>query len=92
MFATLRSQQFTDQDDEGITSPIPKCSPKSMYRLAMKVCMSPILIIAPCSLTDTYLSLQYGNQELRVQAGTDIRSKLSTQNVLDELFSTFTSR
>ncbi|EIW63017.1 uncharacterized protein TRAVEDRAFT_141629 [Trametes versicolor FP-101664 SS1] len=70
-FAPLRSQglpfKLADEDDP---SQLPICSPKSMYRLAMK----------------------YGNTELERLAGDDIASKLSTQNVLAELFSPFTAR
>ncbi|KAI0779796.1 hypothetical protein C8Q74DRAFT_716295 [Fomes fomentarius] len=46
-----------------------------------------------CSPKSMYrLAAKYGNQELKMQAGFDIQSKLSTQNVLDELFGKFTSR
>ncbi|KAM5532555.1 hypothetical protein V8D89_013761 [Ganoderma adspersum] len=38
------------------------------------------------------LAVTYGSETLRMQSGTDILSKLSTQNILDELFSRFTCR
>ncbi|KAI0365612.1 hypothetical protein BV20DRAFT_972855 [Pilatotrama ljubarskyi] len=70
-FASLRSQglAFAPTDDADDGSQLPICSPKSMYRLAVK----------------------YGNAELQFLAKNDIWSKLSTQNVLPELFSTFTA-
>ncbi|KAI0769670.1 hypothetical protein BD413DRAFT_77371 [Trametes elegans] len=71
-FAPLKSQRlpFAPVDDPDDARQLPICSPKSMYRLAVK----------------------YGNADLETLAGTDVASKLSTQNVLDELFSRFTSR
>ncbi|KAI0356218.1 hypothetical protein OH77DRAFT_1423821 [Trametes cingulata] len=71
-FAPLRSQglPFAPSDDVSDGSQLPICSPKSMYRLAVK----------------------YGNAELQNLAGNDICSKLSTQNVLPELFSPFTAK
>ncbi|RPD78283.1 hypothetical protein L226DRAFT_531628 [Lentinus tigrinus ALCF2SS1-7] len=49
-----------------------------------------LLICSPKSMYR--LAAIYGSEELKMQAGTDIQAKLSTQNVLDELFSKFTSR
>ncbi|OJT09292.1 hypothetical protein TRAPUB_14289 [Trametes pubescens] len=90
VFAPLRSQGFpfkpADEDDP---SQLPICSPKSMYRLAMKVghaCM------ASCGKVSDLPRAQYGNAELERLAGDDIATKLSTQNALTELFSHFTSR
>ncbi|KAI0829627.1 hypothetical protein BC628DRAFT_1416674 [Trametes gibbosa] len=71
-FAPLHSQglPFSPVDDENDPAQLPICSPKSMYRLAVK----------------------YGNAELQQLALGDIASKLSTHNILTELFSPFTSR
>ncbi|PIL34170.1 hypothetical protein GSI_03881 [Ganoderma sinense ZZ0214-1] len=69
-FAPLRSQGMIYRDSGRDASQLPVCSPKSMYRLAVK----------------------YGSETLRIQAGSDILSKLSTHNILDELFSRFTCR
>ncbi|KAI0675036.1 hypothetical protein C8Q78DRAFT_1112763 [Trametes maxima] len=62
-----RSATIADVQD---TSEPPACSPKSMYRMAMK----------------------YDSTELKALAISDIQSKLSTRNILEELFSRFTSR
>ncbi|KAH9847627.1 hypothetical protein C2E23DRAFT_848045 [Lenzites betulinus] len=71
-FSPLRSQgvNLAPVDDENDPAQLPICSPKSVYRLAVK----------------------YGHTELQQLAMSDIWSKLSTQNVLTELFSSFTSR
>ncbi|KAI0661272.1 hypothetical protein C8Q70DRAFT_911561 [Cubamyces menziesii] len=45
-----------------------------------------------CSPKSAYrLAVKYGNPELALLAGNDIAAKLSTQNVLEELFSHFTA-
>ncbi|KAI0645437.1 hypothetical protein C8Q79DRAFT_692823 [Trametes meyenii] len=69
-FLPLKSQGRAAITDVQNVSEPPACSPKSMYRMAMK----------------------YGNTELQALAIHDIRTKLSTQNILEELFSRFTSR
>ncbi|KAL1942533.1 hypothetical protein VTO73DRAFT_6135 [Trametes versicolor] len=73
-FAPLRSQKAVSTSERdtitGRAAQLPSCSPKSMYRLAVK----------------------YGDAELQQLARDDLASKLSTQNVLTELFSNFTSR
>ena len=54
----------------------------------------------PIPHRDSYISLtadnatqhQYDNQELKMLSKLDIQAKLSTQNVLNELFGTFTYR
>lgn len=60
-----------------------------MYRLADKVY---IFVRVPRLLAISHCSLQYDLQELKSLAIEDIRSKLSTDNILKEVFSRFTSR
>ncbi|KAI0690191.1 hypothetical protein C8T65DRAFT_817442, partial [Cerioporus squamosus] len=66
-FAPLKSQHHAY--DRGSEDTPPRCSPKSMYRLAEK----------------------YDIPELREKALSSIRSKLTPDNVLEEIFSRFTS-
>ncbi|KAL6300209.1 hypothetical protein BKA93DRAFT_752866 [Sparassis latifolia] len=74
-FAPLRSQGTRRRmvERERYRSEYPQrpvlCSPKSMYRLADKL----------------------GMDALKILAANDLRMKLSTENILDELFSQFTS-
>lgn len=60
-----------------------------MYRLADKVGLHRVF---KGPSTSKPIMIQLGLDELKEYALEDIRSKLSTDNVLDELFSQFTSR
>ncbi|KAL6308088.1 hypothetical protein BKA93DRAFT_765328 [Sparassis latifolia] len=73
-FAPLKSQvrsaRGASVDERAMLSRPPRCSPKSMYRLAEK----------------------YDLKELKDLAAKDLKSKLSKENILPEVFSGFTSR
>ena len=66
----------------------PECSPKSMYRLADEVGLSIYTFGTPGNLNLSQLGLT----ELKKLAMEDIKTKLSSDNILVELFSTFTWR
>jgi len=86
-------KQCTPQDSGGLSVPFPgavpgdPCSPKSIYRLAEKVC--PTLLM--CYIVTNKSSTQVGLIELCDIAFEDIRSKLDENNIVGELFSPFTA-
>ncbi len=84
-FAPLKSENKAHSSQVDPYKP-PLCSPKSMYRLAEKVNGSSNPK-RPLRLT----KLQYDIPDLKEEALKDIQSKLSPHNILEELFSTFTS-
>ena len=86
-------ERHTPQDSGGLSVPPPDtvvndpCSPKSIYRLAEKVCPASLL---DCVVTGKSFT-QIGLAELCNTAFEDIRSKLDENNIVGELFSPFTA-
>ena len=70
---------------------VPRPSPKSIYRLADKVCDGAFATIAECPTSDK-LSLQYGVPALKTLALNHIRTGLKNCDIVEESFSKFTSR
>jgi hypothetical protein len=68
----------------------PPCSPKETYSLAVAV--SP-LVRMPCvpHIADMFC-IQLNVEPLRRLAMSDVRSKITSANIVNELFSSFTSR
>ncbi|KAJ7612773.1 hypothetical protein FB45DRAFT_1036982 [Roridomyces roridus] len=79
-FCTLKSQEPQESVVVG-----PTCSPKSMYRLADKVNL-PV-----STLIQLFDSSKLGLEDLQALALASISSHLSEQNILQEVFSSFTS-
>ena len=85
--------RYTPHDSGGLSVPPPNtvvgnpCSPKSIYRLAEKVCSAPFLEFI---VTDKPFT-QVGLTELCDTAFEDIQSKLDENNIIGELFSPFTA-
>ena len=90
-FACLRSQgraptPSTVVRKENLSPSPPLCSPKSMYKLADEVSI-PVITPHMARLKQ----FQLGISDLKELARDDILSKLSNENIVIELFSTFTS-
>ncbi|KAJ7083874.1 hypothetical protein C8R44DRAFT_903564 [Mycena epipterygia] len=68
----------------------PACSPKSMYRLADKA-SDTIHCRFRCMLINNIFTAQLGLDELQALALAAISARLSEGNILEEMFSSFTS-
>ena len=91
-FAPLRSQGANTraqyiQGQTTLENP-PPCSPKAIYSLATAVSCNLCFL---CSRGRSTLSIQLEVKGLRKLAFDDIRSKVTPENVVTELFSGFTS-
>ena len=88
-FANLRSEgRAPSAAAVGIASP--QCSPKSMYRLADKVCKCSGTTQTTLCLTSVVAQL--GLADLKGEAFKAIEERLSKENIVKELFSDFTWR
>ena len=91
-FAPLRSQGVESRlnyiRERNTTATPPPCSPKAIYVLASLVGNLPPNVL---HMTLTEQS-KLGIQPLCDRAFTDIKSKLSSDNVVEEIFSRFTAR
>ena len=72
---------------------IPRPSPKSIYRLADKVCpLSTISVACPRHLVSDELALQYDVPALKNLAFDNIHRGLGKCDIIEESFSKFASR
>ena len=86
-FKPLRSQELPiEKSTWPQAAEPPACSPKSMYRLADMVRLVSVFGRAFCSNI-----FKLGLDELKAKAKEDILRKISSDNILDELLSSFTS-
>ena len=82
-----RSTEIVSLSDESV----PRPSPKSIYRLADKVCNVVFPIYAEGSTSDTF-SPQYNIPALKALALNRIRGELEKCDIVEESFSRFASR
>jgi hypothetical protein len=94
-FAPFGSEENRRSRSAEITTPsddkVPRPSPKSIYRLADKVCDAFFTIHAECSTPDAFL-LQYDFPTLKTLALNHIRGELGKCDIVEESFSRFASK
>ena len=94
-FAPFGSEENRRSRSAEIVSPsddkVPRPSPKSIYRLADKVCGPVLLLCSEYSVSDK-LPLQYDAPVLKNLALNHIRGELAKCDIVEESFSRFTSQ
>ena len=86
--ARVRARYIQEMGEENPHMP-PPCSPKTIYSLAGAVCPYYVPGLGSCRLT-VYIQLKI--YPLRDLALSNIRSKITSVNVVNEFFSKFTSQ